>query len=112
MIDEAEHCLLVVTNLPDRDSAMELARSVISKRLAACVNVLNGCSSVYRWQDQIQTDSEVPVLIKTCAGRFAALRDAILAVHPYDLPEIIAVPIEQGHEPYLEWVRSETGIST
>ena len=112
MTEEADRCLLVVTNLPDRDSAMELARSLVGKRLAACVNVLNGCSSIYRWQDRIQTDAEVPVLIKTRAGRFAALRDAILAVHPYDLPEIIAMPIEQGHEPYLEWVRSETDIST
>ena len=107
----SENCLLVLTSLPDRDSAMELANSLVGKRLAACVNVLNGCTSVFRWQDRVQTDTEVPVLIKVSAGRFAALRDAIVAAHPYDLPEIIALPIVQGYEPYLEWVRSEVDFS-
>ena len=112
MIDDADNCLLVLTNLPDRESAMELARSLIGKRLAACVNVLNGCTSVYRWQDQIHTDAEVPVLIKTSAGRFSALREEILLLHPYELPEVIAFSIDQGHHPYLEWVRSEVDISS
>lgn len=107
MTDDADKCLLVLTNLPDREQAMELARSLIGKRLAACVNILNGCTSVYRWQEQIQTDGEVPVLIKTCAGRFAALQEEILALHPYELPEIIALSIDQGHEAYLAWIRSE-----
>ena len=111
MNHDADNCLLVLTNMPDRESALALARSLIGKRLAACINVLNGCTSVYRWQDQIQADAEVPVLIKTCAGRFAALREEILALHPYELPEIIALSIGQGHQPYLEWVRSEVDIS-
>jgi periplasmic divalent cation tolerance protein len=111
MIDDADKCLLVLTNLPDRDNAMKLARSLVSKRLAACVNVLDGCTSVFRWQEQIQTDSEVPILIKTHAGRFSSVREEILALHPYELPEIIAFSIDQGHQPYLSWVRAEVEIS-
>lgn len=111
MRDDSGKCLLVITNLPDRERAMELARTVIGKRLAACVNVLNGCTSVYRWRDQVQDDAEVPVLIKTCSSRFTALQEEILATHPYELPEIIALPIDQGHEPYLAWVRAEVDVS-
>ena len=111
MSDDADKCLLVLTNFPDRESALKLARSLVDKRLAACVNVLGGCTSVYRWQDQIQTDTEVPVLIKTCAGCFAFLRDEILALHPYELPEVIALSVVTGHEPYLAWVRGEVVIS-
>ena len=111
MRDAPDHCLLVLTNMPDRESAMELAHALVDQRHAACVNVLSGCASVYRWQGRVQADTEVPLLIKTRAGAFAALKVAILAAHPYDLPEIIALPIEQGHEAYLEWIRSEVDIS-
>jgi periplasmic divalent cation tolerance protein len=111
MSDDPGKCLLVMTNLPDRERAMELARSLIGKRLAACVSILNGCTSIYRWRDQLQDDVEVPLLIKTCSSRLAALQEEILAVHPYELPEIIALPIDQGHEPYLAWLRSEVDIS-
>lgn len=111
MTDDADQCLLVLTNLPDRETALKLAQSLIGKRLAACVNVLDGCTSVYRWQEEVQTDAEVPVLIKTCASRFVPLKDEILALHPYELPEVIALPVEAGHEPYLAWVRAEVDIS-
>ena len=111
MKDDADECLLVLTNLPDRDNAMKLAQSLVSKRLAACVNVLDGCTSVFRWQDQIRTVGEVPVLIKTHAGRFASVREEILALHPYELPEIIAFSTDQGYQPYLAWVRAEVDIS-
>lgn len=100
--------LVVFTNLPDRDSALELARHLVEQRVAACVNVLEGCTSVYRWESALHTEREVPVIIKTESSRFPALRDAIRARHPYEVPEIIAVTVSAGLPDYLEWVARET----
>lgn len=100
--------LLVITNLPDRAVAEKLAAALIEKRVAACVNILAPCRSVYRWKDSVQHDEEHPMLIKTTAERYAALEAAIRAGHPYELPEIVAVPIERGLAAYLEWVAAET----
>ena len=103
--------LLVLTNLPDRAAAERLADSLIGQRLAACVNILAPCRSVYRWQDAVQHDEEHPMLIKSTAENYAALEAAIRAGHPYELPEIIAVPIERGLPAYLDWVAAETRTS-
>ena len=100
--------LLVFTNLPDRASAERLADALVEKHLAACVNILAPCRSVYRWKDAVQHDEEHPMLIKTTEARYAALEQAIRAGHPYELPEIIAVPIERGLPAYLDWVAAET----
>ena len=100
--------LLVFTNLPDRASAEKLAAALVEQRLAACVNVLAACRSVYRWQGAVQQEVEHPVLIKTTRERYAALEAAIRAAHPYELPEIVAVPIERGLPGYLQWVLDET----
>jgi len=98
----------VLTNLPDAASARTLARALVEARLAACVNILGPCQSVYRWQGQIEEATEIPVLIKTTAERYAALEAAIRRQHPYELPEIIAVPIQHGLPDYLAWVTTET----
>ena len=103
--------IVVLTNLPDREAALKLARELVAHRLAACVNVLAECSSVYRWKGEVENAAEVPVLIKTRAARYAELEAAIRALHPYELPEIIAVPVERGLEEYLRWVADETTIS-
>ena len=100
--------LLVLTNLPDRAAAERLADALIEKRVAACVNILAPCMSVYRWKGAIEHDEEHPVLIKTTAERYPVLETAIRAAHPYELPEIIAVPIERGLPGYLAWVDAET----
>ncbi len=100
--------LLVLTNLPDRAAAERLADALIGKRVAACVNILAPCRSVYRWKDAVQHDEEHPMLIKTTTERYPALEAAIRAAHPYELPEIIAVPIEHGLPAYLAWVDAET----
>jgi periplasmic divalent cation tolerance protein len=100
--------LLVITNVPDRAVAERLADMLIEKRLAACVNILAPCRSVYRWKDAVQHDEEHPMLIKTTQERYAALEQALRAGHPYELPEIIAVPIERGLPAYLDWVAAET----
>ena len=102
--------LLVLTNLPDRAAAERLADALIEKRVAACINILAPCRSVYRWKGAVQHDEEYPVLIKTTAERYSALEAAIRAAHPYELPEIIAVPIERGLPAYLAWVAAETKI--
>lgn len=101
--------LLVLTNLPDRAAAERLAERLIGGRLAACVNILAPCRSVYRWEGAVQHDEEHPMLIKTTAERYPALEEALRAGHPYELPEIIAVPIERGLPAYLDWVAGETG---
>ncbi|HEX9432611.1 MAG TPA: divalent-cation tolerance protein CutA [Burkholderiales bacterium] len=100
--------LLVLTNLPDRAAAEKLADAIVAKNLAACVNILAPCRSVYRWKGAVQHDEEHPMLIKTTTERYAALESEMRAQHPYELPEIIAVPIERGLPAYLDWVAAET----
>jgi periplasmic divalent cation tolerance protein len=103
--------LLVLTNLPDRAAAESLAESLITEQLAACVNILAPCRSVYRWQGSVQHDEEHPLLIKTTEERYAALEQAIRTRHPYELPEIVAVRIERGLAAYLDWLAAETGAT-
>jgi len=100
--------LVVITNLPDRAAAEKLADVLVEQRVAACVNILAPCRSVYRWKDALQHDEEHPMLIKTTSERYPALEAAIRAGHPYELPEIIAVPAVRGLPAYLDWVEAET----
>lgn len=100
--------LLVLTTLPDAASAQALATTLVTERLAACVNLLAPCRSTYRWQGAIESAEEVPLLIKTTTERYPALEAAIRARHPYELPEIVAVPIDCGLPQYLAWVAAET----
>ena len=102
--------ILVISNLPDRASAEKLAQLLVEQRLAACVNVLAPCTSVYRWQGKVETATEIPVLIKTTRERYPALESAIRAHHPYELPEIIAVSLAGGLPAYLEWLQTETNF--
>lgn len=102
--------LLVLTNLPDRDSAQRVAQALIESRAAACVNMLAECASVYRWHGQVETASEVPLLIKTTRAAYPRLEETIRAHHPYELPEIIAVPVGAGLTGYLQWVAQETQV--
>lgn len=99
---------LVITNLPDQDSAQRLAESLVEARLAACVNILAPCTSVYRWQGEVETAREIPLLIKTPASHYGKVEALIRRHHPYELPEIIAVPISAGLPAYLAWITSET----
>lgn len=100
--------LLVFTSLPDRAAAERVADMLVEKRLAACVNVLAPCRSVYRWQGAIQREEEHPLFMKTTAERYPALEQALRAAHPYELPEIVAVPVERGLPAYLDWVAAES----
>jgi periplasmic divalent cation tolerance protein len=105
---EAPQTLLILTQLPDETSARLLAASLIEARLAACVSVMAPCQSVYRWQGAIETANEVPLLIKTTSARYAAVEASIRASHPYDLPEIVALPVAAGLPGYLAWIADET----
>jgi periplasmic divalent cation tolerance protein len=104
----AEPVLVVLTNLPSREAGLALARALVERRLAACVNVLAECTSVYRWEGEIETASETPLLIKVPASRYDALEHAIRELHPYELPEIVALPVSAGLPAYLDWVREQT----
>ena len=99
--------LLVLTNLPDRAAAERLAEALVAQRLAACISILSPCRSVYRWQGTVQREEEHPLLIKTTASRYGELERAIRDQHPYELPEIIAVPLAGGLPAYLAWVAAE-----
>jgi periplasmic divalent cation tolerance protein len=103
-----EPILLVLTNVPDREAARRLADGLVAARLAACVNLLEACTSVYRWKGAVETASEIPVLIKTRAALFPEVEAFILSQHPYEVPEVIALPVASGSAPYLEWVVQET----
>jgi periplasmic divalent cation tolerance protein len=104
--------LLVLTHLPDRASADTLAAALVERRAAACVSILSPCRSVYRWQGAIETAEEHPVLAKTTRERYPVLERVIRELHPYELPEIVAVPIAVGLPAYLEWVAAETRSPT
>lgn len=98
--------LLCYCTCPDTTTARTIAETLVGERLAACVNRLPPIQSTYRWEGKVTTDTEELLLIKTTADRFEALRARLLAIHPYDLPELIAVPVERGHPAYLDWVRT------
>jgi periplasmic divalent cation tolerance protein len=103
-----EDILLVVTNLPDRISAEHVARALVDSHAAACVNILAECTSVYRWQEKLESAIEVPLLIKTTRSAYPRLEKIIRTYHPYELPEIVAVPVNTGLPGYLQWVAQET----
>jgi periplasmic divalent cation tolerance protein len=103
--------LLVITNMPNRESALKMAQQLVENRLAACVNVLGDCDSFYHWQDRFETAREVPLFIKTHAAAYPEVETAIRAAHPYELPEIIAVRVERGLKEYLAWVAAQTQAS-
>ena len=100
--------LLVLSNVPDMRTADAIARSLLQQRLAACVNILPAVRSMYRWQDSIEEAEEVTMLIKSTGGHYAEMERAIVALHPYDVPEIIAIPISAGLPAYLSWIADET----
>ncbi|HJT98150.1 MAG TPA: divalent-cation tolerance protein CutA [Rhodanobacteraceae bacterium] len=100
--------LIVYCTVPDADVADRLARSLVEERLAACVNRLPGVVSTYAWQGEIRRDAELLLLIKTTRARFEALAARIVALHPYELPEIVAVDAALGLPGYLDWIESAT----
>lgn len=103
-----EQVLMAMTNVPDAATARTLARALVDARLAACVNILPGVQSVYRWQGAVEEAAEITLLVKTTRRHYPQLQQAILAAHPYDLPEVVAWPLTEGHPPYLHWIAAQT----
>ena len=101
--NQAEFCL-VISNCPDHAVAVKIADTLVERELAACVNILPEIKSIYKWKGKLERDAEHMLLIKTEKTRYDAVQEAILAMHPYELPEIIAVPIAKGLPDYLAWV--------
>jgi periplasmic divalent cation tolerance protein len=99
----ADPVVVLVTG-PAGDEMRTLAEQVVSARLAACVNLVDGVVSVYRWEGAVQTDREVLAVMKTTRDRLPALRNRVVALHPYDVPEFVAVPIVDGSKEYLDWM--------
>jgi periplasmic divalent cation tolerance protein len=101
--------LLVLTTVARAEDAERIAEELVARRLAACVNVLPGVRSIYRWKGGVERDEERLLLVKTRADRFEALRETLLALHPYEVPEVVAVPIEAGSAAYLRWLDESVG---
>ncbi len=100
--------LLVITNCPDATCAEDIARAALEARLAACANILSGCRSIYLWEGRVDQAEEVPLLLKVSAANYPALEKIIRRRHPYEVPEIIALPITHGLPAYLDWLAAET----
>ncbi len=96
---------LVMTTMPDSKSAQKMAGELVSKKLAACVSVLTGVVSVYRWKGKLESSREVLLLIKTSKVRWKAAQKFVLSRHPYELPELVALPVTHGSKKYLSWIR-------
>lgn len=103
-----EDAILILSTVPDEDKGLEIARALVGEKLAACVTVLPRATSVYRWEGKIAEDGEYVLLIKTRAGRFAELEARLKSLHPYKVPEIIALPVVNGSPAYLNWISTET----
>lgn len=106
--NEPDGVIALLTNVPNEALARQMGAYLVEQKLAACVNILGACESVYRWQGKVETAREIPLLIKTTQARYGEVAAAIIRLHPYDVPEIVVFPIDQGWPAYLGWVRSET----
>ena len=99
---------VILCTCPDAGTAERLGRTLVEESLVACVNVVPGLRSIYRWNEAVQTADEVLMILKTTAGRLAAASERLAALHPYEVPEVVALPIADGHHPYLAWVAAAT----
>jgi len=100
---------IILNTCPDQDQAIHLANVLIDKNLAACVNIVPGLTSIYKWEGQTRTGTEVLLIIKTRSDCYAEIESTIRSQHPYELPEIISVPIQNGLKNYLDWIDNATG---
>ena len=101
-------CVIVLTTIGGTTDGREIASTLVTERLAACVNVLGEMDSIYRWKDGVESDRERQLIIKTTADRVAALKVRLHEIHSYELPELLVLPVADGSEPYLSWVRQST----
>jgi periplasmic divalent cation tolerance protein len=100
--------IVILVTASGRDEAARIARSIVSERLAACVNIVTGIESVYRWEGKVTEDSESLLIIKSTEDRYGELQQRVRELHSYTVPEIIAIKIERGSEDYLRWIHECT----
>jgi periplasmic divalent cation tolerance protein len=104
----SEDCCVVFVTVGNRAEAESLAVTLVKERLAACCNMISGVDSVYRWQGKICRDEEILLIIKTRREKFEALRARVVEIHSYDVPEVVALPIVEGHDAYMQWLLKES----
>ncbi len=102
---------VLLSTCPDAATAERIARELVGASLVACVNIVPGLRSIYRWNEAVHMAEEVLVILKTAADRVSEARERLVEMHPYDVPEVIALPVGDGHHPYLQWVADSTRIS-
>lgn len=95
---------VILSTAGSQDQARRIAEGLLERRLAACVNIIPKVTSIFRWKDKVQEDEEWLLLIKTTKDAFERVREALKELHPYEVPECIALPIEEGNEEYLKWI--------
>jgi len=100
--------VVVFVTVPNQDIAASMAKVLVEEKLVACVNILPGVRSIYAWQGKLCDEAELLCVLKTRRTLFPTLRERVVAMHPYEVPEVIALPITAGHEPYLAWLQDET----
>ena len=105
----AERVAIVLVTAPDRDVAERLVRSLLDERLVACGNIVPGVLSLYCWQGRLEREEEVLIVLKTTAALTAELVRRVPALHPYEIPEVLVVPVSDGYEPYIDWVAAGCG---
>lgn len=103
--------LVVLSTVARAEDAERIGRALVERGLAACVNVLPAVTSIYRWKGTLEKEEERLLLIKTRAERFEALKQALVSLHPYEVPEVLALPIADGHQPYLDWLDESVAAS-
>jgi len=106
VIDMNKNQLIVYCTCPDRQTAEKIAGTLVTERLAACVSIVSGVTSVYKWEGKLEKSDEIMLMIKTTQAGYAKLEQSIVAEHPYELPEIMAVSVTDGLDPYLRWIDS------
>ncbi|HSD89560.1 MAG TPA: divalent-cation tolerance protein CutA [Kofleriaceae bacterium] len=104
--------VVVFSTFPTPEKATEVVRTLVSEQLAACGNLVGSVRSIYRWKGEVLDEPETLAILKTTQDRFEAMRARLVELHPYELPEVIAMPVEAGHAPYLAWVAAETSSSS
>ena len=100
----ARDARVVLVTTPDADTARRIARTLVDERHAACGNVVPGITSIFRWQGAVQEEAETLLVLKTSGDRLAALTERVMQLHPYDVPEVLALPVAEGNQPYLDWL--------
>lgn len=106
-MESTDDCLLVFTTFPNSEIAQKLGTELVEKQLAACVNLLSPATSIYAWQGKIEMEPEIPAILKTTRTAFPKLEAELRELHPYEVPEIVGLPIEVGSAPYLAWIREQ-----